>query len=144
MNKRTRRDINQIAEFEHDEDTNSKKVKIVSTELAIELRADSGDSVQCQSRCESITLSAGEEFDISKYSRAKMYIQVKSGSEKSYVALEISPESSGNFFVATPISLLPSTSVGESQESDEISIMGMRGRISCDNGDKVLLVVKGL
>ena len=42
---RTKRDINQIQQFEHDEDSNAKRVKMVGTELSIELDHEDGDSV---------------------------------------------------------------------------------------------------
>lgn len=43
--KRTQRDNNQIQQFEHDEKANAKRVKMVGTEMSIELDHKDGDSV---------------------------------------------------------------------------------------------------
>jgi len=43
--ERTKRDINQIQQFEHDEKSNAKRVKMVGTEISIELDHKDGDSV---------------------------------------------------------------------------------------------------
>lgn len=42
---RTKRDTNQIQQFEHDEASNAKRVKMVGTEMSIELDHADGDSV---------------------------------------------------------------------------------------------------
>lgn len=42
---RTKRDTNQIHQFEHDEASNAKRVKMVGTEMSIELDHADGDSV---------------------------------------------------------------------------------------------------
>jgi hypothetical protein len=42
---RTKRDINQITQFEHDEKSNAKRVRMVGTEISIELDHKDGDSV---------------------------------------------------------------------------------------------------
>lgn len=43
--ERTKRDQNQIVQFEHDEASNAKRVKMVGTEMSIELDHTDGDSV---------------------------------------------------------------------------------------------------
>lgn len=43
--ERTKRDINQIQQFEHDEKANAKRVRLVGTEISIELDHTDGDSV---------------------------------------------------------------------------------------------------
>jgi len=141
---KSKRDPNHIIQHEHDELSGAKKVKLIDTEMSIELDADDGDSVRCQSRCESIVMVPGQEIDISKYSRAKMYVLVQSASVKSQITLEISPEPTGTFFRPTSMYLTPTSIVGDSMESSEMSVMGMRARILADYGDKVILVVKGI
>ena len=42
---RSKLDPNQISQCEHDDDTGAKKVKIIGTEMSIELDAEDGDSV---------------------------------------------------------------------------------------------------
>lgn len=43
----TKRDVNQIIKLEHDEANNAKRVKMVDTEISIELDHTDGDSVTC-------------------------------------------------------------------------------------------------
>lgn len=111
-------DPNQIVKKEHDEETGSKKVKIVSTEMSIELNADDGDSVQTQARCISIELSENEEYDISAYSKATLYCKKESESMTT-VTLDISPQEDGDFYMDSGMSLALDGPVGSSYASNE-------------------------
>ena len=86
---RSKLDPNLIIQCEHDEALAAKKVRIIGTEMAIELNADDGDSVITQARCESMELTTDQEFDISKYYKAKMYCLTESDNTYSPVTLEV-------------------------------------------------------
>jgi hypothetical protein len=43
--KRTKRDPNQIQQMEHDESSNAKRVRLIDTEISMELDHQDGDSV---------------------------------------------------------------------------------------------------
>lgn len=73
MSKLTKLDPQYIARCEHDEASESKRVKIVDTELSIELDADDGDSVQTQGRLIDYNLTSGEVADISICREIKVY-----------------------------------------------------------------------
>jgi len=140
---RSRKDPNQIVQCEHDDVTGAKKVTILDTDFSMELDADDGDSVQTQARCMSIQAIDGQIIDISKYSRVKMYIE-SSGANTTPVELEISPEEAGNFFMSSGMTMTPGANIGDSNASNELSIMAMRARIPNTNGHKVILVFKGV
>lgn len=62
--ERTKRDTNQIQQFEHDEPTNAKRVKMVETEMSIELDHADGDSVTSHpAKLTASVLGVGAEDD---------------------------------------------------------------------------------
>lgn len=64
---RTKRDVNQIVKAEHDELTNSKKVRIVETQFNMELDADDGDSVSVQRRVKELNMKDGDIAEVVNY-----------------------------------------------------------------------------
>lgn len=70
---RTKRDPNHIVQYEHDELSGAKKVKMVDTEMSIELDADDGDSVQTQARRFEYSPKSEEEVDVSQWSEYQVY-----------------------------------------------------------------------
>ena len=64
MNDKVRLDPIAIAQLEHDPNKYAKKVSIIDADIAIELNADDGDSVQVQPRVFDYSPSSGEEMDI--------------------------------------------------------------------------------
>jgi len=92
MNK-SKLDPNQISQYEHDEETCSKKVKMVNTELAMELNADDGDSVQTQARVFEYSPASGEAIDITACKEIKIY---GTGAMEAFV----SPDTSGENWIS--------------------------------------------
>lgn len=64
--KRTKLDPNHIAQSVFDEESQANRVQVVNTEIAIELRAEDGDSVLTQSQMQVIQCKAGDVVDTSK------------------------------------------------------------------------------
>ncbi len=63
----------QIAQFEHDEASESKKVKITNGDISIELSAADGDSVILKSDSVLTLITDGQQIDLSLASRVCLY-----------------------------------------------------------------------
>jgi len=82
---RTKRDISHINQFEHDQATNSKRVNIIDTEIAIELDHKDGDSVYSIPK-QASSSTFGEELDASELREVAVYLS------SGHVRLEVSPD----------------------------------------------------
>jgi hypothetical protein len=71
--KRSKLDPTQIMQYEFDERSRAKKVKIIDTEMGIELDADDGDSVLARAESFEVRPSMDEEFDVSKWRKFVVY-----------------------------------------------------------------------
>lgn len=96
---RTKRDPGQIEQYEHDELANSKRVKLVDTEMSMELSADDGDSVQIQGRLDELSPVDSSPIDISMAKEIKVYVKSLSAGQKPSLSVKISPKDSGNDFI---------------------------------------------
>lgn len=126
MAGRSKLDPNQISQFEHDEENCAKRVTIVNTEMAMELSADDGDSVQGQARVFEYQVISGEEFDITFCKELIIYC------DESYT-LEISPVPSGDRWSSK------TSSSGES-----MLIFARRARITTSDDSSLVVLGRGL
>jgi len=110
MGNENRLDLRHMAQHEHDHVSGAKKVKIVSTDMSIELDAADGDSV-ISHRLHIKTSIKGQELDAKGLSELTLY--VSSGLLDVYV----SPADSGNewYALAQGISTLSSYSINASR-----------------------------
>lgn len=94
----TKRDIPQIAKFEHVEASNAKRVIIVDTNMSLKLDHKE-DSITTHSNklvVSSIGITVEDssiipEMDCSSLKRVKLFVDVKKGSLNATITLEISP-----------------------------------------------------
>lgn len=103
---RSKRDNSQIAQFEHDESSNAKRVKMIDTEMSIELNHADGDSVT--SHPATLIVSAlgvdnnDSEIvppqDISTMKKIKAYVQIQSGTPQGTLKIQVSPVDTGDVF----------------------------------------------
>lgn len=80
MSQYTRLSPTHIAQHEHDEDSNAKRVTMVNTDIAIELDAGDGDSVEMRAMEMRATPALNEEVNISKMARASVWVEGGTGS----------------------------------------------------------------
>lgn len=139
---RTKLDPNQIAQYEHDEVACAKKVTMVNTEMAMELSADDGDSVQIQSRTYSMTLTPGEEYNISNVSKMRLYCKT-TGADPSVSEAQISPTSDSDFWINSDLSVTPGGNIGDVAASNEVSVTALRLKVSAASNVELILVAKG-
>lgn len=62
---RSKLDVNQISQYEHDEVNSSKKVTIVNAELDMELNAADGDSIISKKQTQVIQVQNNDVLDLS-------------------------------------------------------------------------------
>jgi hypothetical protein len=79
-----------ISRREHDENTKSKKVNIVDTEMAVELDANDGDSVATKAMTQILSVETDEAFSIAGWSKLAFYSATTSAN------LQLSPETEGD------------------------------------------------
>jgi len=104
---RTKEDPVQIQQFVYDPASESYKVKMVDTNVDFSLDADSGDSVQVQSRSFSIVATLNEEIDCSNWSAFCVYVKSKDDSDKQPIHILISPVDNGDSFWVERYEMLP-------------------------------------
>lgn len=119
---RSKLDPNQIMQYEHDDSTHAKKVTVVDADIAMELSADDGDSVQTQGRMFEYTPASEQEIDITACKQIKVY---GTGS----IITEISPDASGD----TWITIDSSTDM-----SPILDVLARRARVTSSGTIKVL------
>lgn len=130
MAKRTQRDNIQIQQFEHDEISNAKRVKIADTEIGIELDHSDGDSVTIHPSklvVSSLGVDASDSEiipaqDCSSLKTLKIYIVLKSGLRNSNILTQISPVDSGDVWFTLDTNV-------NSNESSIMSICARRVRV---------------
>ena len=128
---RTKRDVSQIQKFEHDENSNAKRVKLIDTEMGIELSHLDGDSVTVHPEKLSVSSLGVKQEDkeivpeikCSSLKRIKLYVQTVSGLRDCDIALEVSPIDSGDVWYNL------CTVSGQSEESQVLDICARRLRI---------------
>lgn len=119
---RTKRDPGQIVQYEHDEQDNAKRVKMVGTDIAISVDADDGDSVAVQPRVFEYPITDATPVDITACKELKVYGQ---GS----MTLEVSPLTSGDSWVT----------IGTyTDESPILPVLARRARVTSPNPATIL------
>lgn len=80
MARDTRLDPAQIAKYKFDETIDADRVTMVNTEIAIELDANDGDSVEIRAMEVRATPALGADVDVSKMRRVAVWVEGGAGS----------------------------------------------------------------
>ena len=146
INKRmSPQDPNQIVRYSYDDEKNASRVTVVETEMAIELDADDGDSVQTQSRLFEAELTIANPIGIDSVNTLKLYCQTLDDGANGYVRLYVSPETSGNMWYYTGTEINPSSVTGETVASDRVSdVIARRMKVESDvDPAKIKIIMLG-
>ena len=103
---RTKKDPTQIAQFEHDEASNAKRVKMIDTEISMELDHNDGDSVTAHPVNLIVSAIGVNNSDnevvppqnVASIKAIKAYVKITSGTPQGTLKLEVSPTDSGDTF----------------------------------------------
>lgn len=139
---KTRFDPNQIIQFEHDEETHAKRVKIVGTQIQVALSADDGDSVLTVPKSVIMSPKVNEEFDLVNVGTLQIYLKCMAENLSPNLILQINPLDEGDCWVDIPLTFPSNLQKSKAYLSNLISnIMCRKGRIVGDSGAFTLIVV---
>ncbi len=93
MQESSKKDPNQITRCEHDDESNSKRVMVVNTEMGMELSHSDGDSIFSIPSVQSVSMASGDVVSISDFREYQVF------SDEEIDSISISPEEDGSFFV---------------------------------------------
>lgn len=96
---RSKKDPNQIAQYEHNDDLNAKRVEIVSADMSMELDADDGDSVQTQGRVfEYADVQNDTPVPCTPCREVKVYVKTNTQGATNTIDLHVSGNDTGGSF----------------------------------------------
>lgn len=93
MSDKVRLDAIAIAQSEYDPASRAKKVKMIDTEMAINVD-ESEDSVATRPMEMSLQMSVDQAIDITKYNKFQLYVKTLSDGAQSEIFVEINPTDS--------------------------------------------------
>ena len=132
---RSRRDPNQIEQYEHNEEINAKRMELVGGEVSMELDADDGDSVQTQGRAFEYTNIVNDTpVSCIACSKINMYVTSTQSGATGNVQLWTSPDTSGDRWVQRATAI-PSGVNNETVETGPLDILAQRMKVTGIDGD---------
>lgn len=132
---RSKKDPNQIIQYEHNDDLNAKRVEIVSAEMSMELDADDGDSVQTQGRVfEYANMADNTPVPCTACREVKMYVKSTQAGATGDVVLSVSADDTGDAFEIVT-TLTPSATDGAVVSSDVKTVLAKRMKVTGVDGD---------
>lgn len=126
MQESSKKDPNQIARCEHDDESNSKRVMVVNTEMGMELSHSDGDSIFSIPSVQSVSMANGDVVSISDFREYQVF------SDAAIDSISISPEEEGSFFVELGSSSSPKSAIFKD--------IGLRIKVISPLSTKIVLV----
>lgn len=126
MVESSKKDPNQIVRCEHDDESNSKRVMVVNTEMGMELSHTDGDSIYSIPSLTSVSINSGDVINISEFREYQVF------SDVNIQSVELSPIEEGSFFFTLGSEL--------STRSTVFKELGMRLKVTAPGASNLVVV----